>query len=578
MNSFLIFRSFRRDCIISKSYKRLLILFFISNASDSLFAQNLETIGKQKLFDWNGGIALATTYYNASGIVNRRDPFFWQLSANLNFSFLGGIVQAPFSFVWSQQNKSFVQPQPFNRFGLSPSYRDITLHLGHRSMNFSDYTLAGNIFFGVGLEYESSKIPWRASALYGRLAKAVPRSATSGVTFVEPSYRRLGYGTKIGYKKKYHEIDFILFRAYDDAESIPNTDSLSISAQENVVLGLISKIRFLQNFSFNIDYAYSLFTRDRNAMEESINEYSFVNNLGGLFKPTNSSSYTSAITTGLAYNGKGFQLNANYRRVDPEFITLGSAFLNNDLEDISGGGSISILNNRVTVTSNAGIQRNNLDNQLTAKNSRFIFSSSINWAATQKLQMSVGYGNFNTSTRQSQIRTDVLVDSLEFFQVSRNGNLNINYTIGPENPYMLNATASIQDAEDNSGNSSTFLSYNAGLQKNFNKVWSLGLSITANNNQTQIAENLTTGTSLTASRSLKDGKFRISLVTSFLNSYQERNLTSSVTNFRLNGNLSMGERHNISISSFYLIRSSETLESRPLIREFRGSINYNFRI
>ncbi|MEM6830390.1 MAG: hypothetical protein AAF551_07720, partial [Bacteroidota bacterium] len=286
------------------------LTLFLLLVAVQLCAQDLETLNKQKLFDWGGSIAVTTTYYDAVGIANRRDPFFWQVNANLNLSFLGGIVQAPFSFIISQQNKNFAQPQPFNQFGLSPTYRDWTLHLGHnRSMRFSDYTLAGNIFYGVGLEYESQKTPWRASALYGRLAKAVERSASAGVTFVEPSFRRLGYGAKVGYSKNKQEVDFILFRAFDDPNSIANSDSLTISPQENVVLGLVSKLRLFEKLTFNVDYAYSLFSRNREASEVLIDEYSFVNNLGGLFKPTNSSSYTTAITTGFSYNGKGFQLN-----------------------------------------------------------------------------------------------------------------------------------------------------------------------------------------------------------------------------------------------------------------------------
>ena len=181
-------------------------------------------------------------------------------------------------------------------------------------------------------------------------------------------------------------------------------------------------------------------------------------------------------------------MNAKYRRVDPEFTTLGSAFLNNDLEDISGGGSVSLFKSKVTFNSNAGIQRNNLDNQLSANNKRFIFNSSVNWLVSQKMQIAANYGNFNTSTRQAQLRTGVLVDSLEFFQVSRNGGMNMNFSLGKDNPYLLMINASIQDAEDNSGNSSTFMSYNLGLQKRIAKVWSLALSATANNNETQVSE------------------------------------------------------------------------------------------
>jgi hypothetical protein len=51
----------------------------------SVLAQNLEQIGKKEPVKVSGAFAATGTVYDASGIQNRRDPFYWMLSANLNF-------------------------------------------------------------------------------------------------------------------------------------------------------------------------------------------------------------------------------------------------------------------------------------------------------------------------------------------------------------------------------------------------------------------------------------------------------------------------------------------------------------
>ena len=522
------------------------------------YGQDLENIKGVKWFDYSGGVSLNTTFYDAQGIPNRRDPFFWQLNANLNLSLFDGIVQAPFSMTISQQNKDFAQPQPFNRFGISPTYKDITLHLGHRTMNFSNYTLAGNIFLGAGVEYKPETNPIRVSAMYGRLAKPVARFATDGIAFALPTFRRTGYGAKVGFEHEGQEAHLIFFSAEDDPNSIPITDSLGVTPEQNLVLGLVTSLRFLEHFNFKLDYAYSLHTRDTQSPEVFIDDFTFVNNLGGLFTPTNSSTYTNALTSSLSYSTNYFQINGQYRRIDPQFTTLGSSFLNNDLEDISAGVSLPLFNNRLTVSTNAGVQRNNLDDQSLAVIRRFIFNASVNWSASERLQIAGQYGNFNSSTRQIQIQTDILADTVEFFQVTRNGSLNANLALGARNNRTnLSWSGSVQDATDSQGNSQLFISNTLNVQKRLLEQWNVTLSATANSNKSEIMQNLTVGPVLNVSRSYEEGKYRSSASVSQLNIYQDGALASQVTNFKLAGMMRAGERHNLSLNAFYILRRFE---------------------
>ena len=558
-------------------YSAHIVIALCLCGSYPLIAQDLETIKDQKVLEYSGGISATTTAYNAWGIPDRRDPFFWQLQANLNFTILG-IIQAPFSMTVSQQNKNFSQPQPFNRFGLSPRYKGLTVHLGYRTMNFSSYTLAGNMFLGIGAEYVPENSPLRASVVYGRFTKPVTKFAQEGVSFALPAFRRMGYGGKIGYEKNNQQIHLIFFTANDQVSSVPQYDTLGITPEENVVIGIESSFRIFERVTWSTEYAYSMYSTNAASQEIVIDEYSFVNNLGGLFKPTLSSRYTNAFSTAISYQAQAFSVNGKYRRVDPEYVTLGSSFLNNDLEDISAGLSVPILQQTVTLAGNAGMQRNNLDDQLTAQQTRFIFSASASWVAGEALQVMANYGNYNSSTSQVQLQTNILEDSLEYFQVTHNGSMNVNYALGKgDQPLQISWLGSVQDATDSEDNASTFISNTLSFQKPIGE-WSISLAGTANQNKTAQFESLTAGPLATLSRSFEKGKYRISFTSGRLLTYTDKELDSSITNFRLNTSMRAGEKHNISLSGFYTSKKVQTESEQPDVQELRASVTYNFRI
>lgn len=560
-------------------YPTICLILFSLGAS----GQDIEQMGDQKLFGYSGGISATTTFYHVEGMPRRRDPFFWQLNANLNLNLLG-IINAPFSFTLSQQNKSFSQPQPFNRFGISPTYKGITLHLGHRTLNFSDYTLAGNLFFGVGLEYKPKDHPLRVSALYGRFAKPVDKYAEQGQVYAEPTYRRMGYGVKVGFEGDDQHAALIFFRAADDVNSIVLEDSLvtgtTPTPEENLVVGIEGGFRFLDRFSFDAEYAYSLFSRDRRIPELFIDSYTFINNLGGLFTPNASSSFTNAFRSQLAYQGNRFQMNLGYRRVDPGYTTHGSSFLNNDLEDITVGLSVPVFSNRVTLNVNGGLQHNNLEKQNTSEVRRVIFSSSASISASEKLNINLNYSNFSTSTHQMLIRSNILSDTLEFYQVTRSAMATVNYLIGSENRQStLFITGNFQDATDNQGNGSKFMSGNAGYAFKIGEMWSANSSFSINNSEASGFINLTAGPVLGLNRSFFDNRVRSNFSYSLLNSYINGTRESHINNVRWSGNWSPGKRHAISMNAFYIFRNARSQEEgQGTIHEVRLTFNYSFRI
>ena len=207
-------------------------------------------------FSLSGGIGLNTRSYSSFGEEGRQDPFFWTLNTNLNIRIYR--LNLPFSLLVSAKNTESSFPnyrelvnafrdnvrgridqkrESFVRFGASPNYKWIKLHLGHRSMDFSKFTLSNLNFYGVGTELTPGK--WRASAMYGRLAKAEPIDL-SLVTPNFPVYQRIGWGAKVGYGTDNHSVDVMVFNGYDDPNSIfiPADNPDQISPEANIVFGL----------------------------------------------------------------------------------------------------------------------------------------------------------------------------------------------------------------------------------------------------------------------------------------------------------------------------------------------------
>ena len=72
------------------------------------------------------------------------------------------------------------------------------------------------------------------------------------------------------------------------------------------------------------------------ARESKLEGYTYLNNLGFLFDANTSSYLSKAMKYNLDYKKDKINLKFAYRRVDPEYRTMGSVYLNNDFEDITG--------------------------------------------------------------------------------------------------------------------------------------------------------------------------------------------------------------------------------------------------
>lgn len=431
---------------------RVVILFIMLCAVITGSGQDLDAIeNKVKTFDlkkgikMSGSLSLNATSYMAKGMQGRRDPFNWFANSNININLFG--LDVPFSFSYTDARVGYTQP--FNRIKFSPKYKWIKTHIGTSNMSFSSYTLAGHQFKGVGLELTPKK--WRFMAMRGKLREAIPYTDVRNTNSTTASFKRTGFGMKLGYENNGQGIEGIFFRAKDDKNSIPFIPPGGlVTPKENVVIGISGKKKIGRRIFFNAEYAISAMTGDlRSDTVKNVKNHSL---LARFIKSRNTTRFTDAANFGIGYTGNSYAIQIKYERVSPEYATLGAYFFNSDLENYTIAPSFRLLKGKINFAGNIGVQRDNLDKQKTSTTKRFVGNMNVNFILNEKWNIAGTYSNFSTYTNVRPI-TDPFyqdaLDTLNFYQVNQTITGMAGYNFGNKfYRHGIMATVSYQKASD----------------------------------------------------------------------------------------------------------------------------------
>ncbi len=368
---------------------KLLVPFLMFCAIGFSQSINFDQLGKEKWLRYNGGIAANAVYYD--GIANRQDLTYY-LTGNLNFN-IAGIYNIPLSFTYSNQEFNFPNPFNFNRLSLHPSYKWATAHIGDVNMTFSPYTLSGHQFTGAGFDV-APEGGFKISGMYGRFLRATeynpdePRALTA--------YKRMGYGLKTSYDFDFMELGVILFKASDEANSLENPFpiELGIAPKDNAVLSFESDFKVFEKANIRVEYAISGVTEDTRLTERRSKN----GLLSFLLDENISTNYYNALNASFNYPAGNGTLGVGYERIDPEYKTLGAYFFNNDLENITVNASQTLFNNRLNLSVNAGLQKDNLNKAKSSDQQRVVSSINANYTASDRLGITGSYSNFQSYT------------------------------------------------------------------------------------------------------------------------------------------------------------------------------------
>lgn len=559
---------------------RLTCLLFLLAIGGYVSGQDLEQVLKSKPVTVRGGLSTSSSVYNTWGMTSRRDPYFWQLNANINFN-IYGVLDVPFSASFSKANQQYQQPS-FKQFGASPHYKAFTVHLGYRSMTLSQYSLSGLTFLGVGAEYKPSDFWLNVSAMYGRFTKAISPADSLRQMYEPVSYKRMGSGLKLIFLPKNQTFELVFFKGWDDANSLHDTSSIhGITPADNFILGFASRNKLSDKISIQTEYSLSAYTTNTNTPLKQFDKYSYLNNLGNLYKPRYSSSIGHAYSVGLTYQGSVMGYGITYKRVDPGYQSLGSTYIENDLEDVLFSVNSSLFKNKVTISSSLGQQRNNLDNDQQTVSKRVIGSANVSYLISQSLNCNVSYSNYTTSSQPTTINFG---DSIRYYQINKNTSVALNYNTGSsEVKHGVSLVVAYQDAStlnqtatERLRTGTTMVNSNLSYQLNMVKqATAITVAFQQTNYKAGTSENNSFGPSLSLQKALVKNKLKLTGSYGYQATTQSGANGGSASIFRLNANIQVHKRHALRWSSSYSVRNqSSSAGIQTHTREFQSALQY----
>lgn len=397
-----------------KTTFRLIRLAFLWGclATAPLYGQDLEQIGSAQS-SVHGQLQVGNDFYGAQGIDPRRAAYTGVISGQIIFTIKG--ISLPFSFVYGNRNKSF--RQPFNRLGLSPRYKWITLHAGYRNIRFSKYVMGGHTMLGVGVELNPGK--FRFGFLYGRLKRATNRAVHvfSPVNDTLMDFDRQMMSLKIGFGSAKTFLDLNVLRACDDSLHVDTAfKKQGVFPAANLVTGLHGRWQMGKHLYLETEGAVSLFTHNTQSL---IPVKDVPASLDGLLPVNGSSTLKTAVETSLQYKSKkGWRIGLHYRRIDPDYRSMGTYFMQNDLEDLRLQTSFGLGQKRWQISASLGLSHNNLQPLRKATTYKTIGSLQLNYRAPKLWGFQFRYANYSVNQQAGRIQ---IADSVKMYQT--NGSL-----------------------------------------------------------------------------------------------------------------------------------------------------------
>ena len=550
-------------------------LFLLLLTPQFASAQDLANIGKQKPIDLSGSLSMRLSSFSTTNPKSVRDPFYWTISGSPTLSIYG--ITLPFSFAISDKQRDF--RQPFNMYGVSPYYKKIRFHAGYRSVYFSDYTLSDHIFLGGGIEAEPSIV--RFGFVYGRFMKAIaPVTDTLAGEYSAPSFARKGFAAKFGLGTYNNYVDLILLKISDDTTSVNmDREKTGIPGAENLVLGIKTRQVIAKIFSFDADFGVSAYSNDLRAEAIDLDQIKALSKVKNLFTPRMSTTLLTAGKASFGIRLKKVSVKLNYRRVDPDYQSMGAYYLNTDIENLTLAPSWQMFKSRVRINGSIGFQRNNLLNDKVNNSIRRANSLAVSFTPNSKWGFNLNYSNYNMSqTRNYTIVRDTL--SLEQFSNNLNGNLFFNFGTKTHRQ-NLSFNASYMDLADNSSrdstsNSTTSLNPSASYRlTNTDTKLSFNIGTNASIFNTDINKTVRIGVSSGVSKALANEKLKLGSNASFFSTSFNGKSYSTTLSVGLNFGYQPHKGHSFNLG-INLVNRTFVAETYPGSTDLLGYFGYSF--
>lgn len=545
--------------------KYLLILFFVSTAS---IAQDLGNINKKNPVKLTGSIGAQGIFYNVNGIPNRRQPFSYMLMGNLNIDVLG-LLQIPVGFTYSEQERNF--SQPFNQFGISPTYKGYTAHLGYRSLRWGEYSLSGYNFLMGGLEVQKKNV--RVGGVFGRLNREVRPDTVGETASLAPAYKRIGYAAKVGYGNTQNYVDLVFLKAQDVGDSLSVSKYYKpIKPAENAVVNIVTAQKFLKNFNFRGEIGFSNTNFDKNA----IGNTKFDEGLG-ILKLNSSGNAGTALTANLAFQKKTVRMELETKQTTLDFRSFGGYQYNTNFSNHHALISYGLAKGKLRLTHMVQLMNDNLNKQKSVTTNRLLPATTMDWQTGKIFGLTLQYNLVKSKQQlanagtQANTLTPNLLDQMNHV-VSIMPRL-LFRSEKKQQIFML-----MQNMQKNVDNNSNTKLYSENATRFTNLVYNLvflktGLGFNFSVFNSHIENNVltmnTNGLNAGMNKSFRKGKLNTGLNTGYTTNSQQSNLQTQFTfSYRAK------KHHSVNLNAGLLISSPKS--SGSSFTEAQGRIFYLF--
>lgn len=561
-------------CVIYCAFLIILIPVTLCAGQDSTRVDSAAT--KPKNWTIKGELDVNTGFYQMKGLDAPRGQMLpWGLNGKITLRSQSGWI-IPVTGLYSSQNNRF--RQPYNQVGTSPVYKNwLMLHGGYRNVYFSPYTLAGHTFLGGGVELNPKKL--RLGFIYGKFNRAIEHNLAQ--PDVIPYFKRTGFAARAGVGTKTNYLDLIVMKVADDVHSIGQLpEEQLLSPAENLVVGLSSRLKIKKKFTFELEGSASVYTRDTRA--EAIGDQvhiPYYDVIKKVFVPRISTQLSTALQAAFGYRNKYFNGRIQYKRIEPDFKTMGAYYFQNDIEHYTASPNFSLFKSKLKLNTSLGFQHDNLLNQKRARTNRLIGSTALVYTPNEDLSFDVYYSNYGITQKAGYM---ALIDTLRISQNNRTVSGNVMYMkIGESTIKTLNATAIYQELQDLNNHTASFnenknWNYSAGyahqdLIRDFDFSVNYSYTLTT-------AEDLSSlfhGPTVTLSKKLlKNRNLLLSTNAGYM--FSEQNIyefteKGGVVNFSASTSYTFARHHNLSLNWSYI-----DSKGGQAFSENRGSIAYYF--
>ena len=558
--------------LIMKLISTILTSIILLMATLSVSAQDIETIVHSKPIQSSGSLSASTTHELITDSTLADNSFYYYLNGSLTTTFFG-VVSVPISFAFTDNTLTKNAALPFNRFSLSPTYKGYTLYLGFNSMTFSQYTMSGHDYLGIGAAYQNAE--WDIAAFYGRLRKAC--APDSAATKFDIGYKRVGGGFKVGRNFDNMTVagNVICIGDKKNTVSFDGYPEMYIPAKQNIASSIELGTTLIPRLNVRGEYAFSILKR-KYTIDSLSNEQ---------IRSEAALNYTSvfhAYNFAMDYSLGNSQVGLAYKYMPPNYETLGGYYFSEDQRQITATFSTMIAD-RIAVAGDAGFSRDNVKNQKISTNKNMVYSINVSGNPTQRLNMSASFNNdqsyINIRDNYRQlIQTSQFedLDTNNYSQLSSTSMLSMTYTPGSSQQvsHAISADFTYQTTSENQRYDTLtaqarILNVNTGYTCSFSEIGtSLSVRGGFNRSKTQMQTVDVATVSAGVARSFKNS-LSLSADATFAQTRYDT-ISSHISNVRFSAAYTFFEKHNISLSAVYIHNSvSATLKNRL-------TVNFNY--